>query len=174
MIRCARGLLLLLALGLAACAGYTTRVDYDRAVPLTEFTTYAWVLDDSAYQTLDQVRIKRTVDAGLAAKGMQRVALDQARLWVDMDYAVDRRYEVRSHMYGYYGWYPYWWGMEPDVYMQERDESTLTLLLINPATKAVVWTGQTVVRYYQDQPPAEREASLQEQVNVILQRFPPP
>lgn len=168
-----QALMILLALQLAGCASYSTRVDYDPAASLSGITTYAWVPHTGDYQSLDQVRIRRAADAALAGRGLTPVALEQAQVWVDLDYAVARRYEVRSTFYGFYGWHPYWWGMEPDVYLDERDESTLTLLLINPATKSVMWTGQSVVRYYEAQPPAEREASLQGQVNAILQRFPP-
>lgn len=167
-------LVAVLALALGGCAGFTTRVDFDPAANLKTLNTYAWVPHDGAYQTLDQTRIRRAVDAGLVSRGMTQVAEAEAGVWVDVDYALARRYEARSNFYGFYGWHPYWWAVEPDVRLEERDESTLTILLIDPASKAVVWTGQTVVRYYAAQPPAEREASLQAQVDAILQRFPRP
>lgn len=168
--------LLLLLAGLGACAGYTPKVDYDKTADFSHLQRYAWVPsdDDGAYQSLDQVRIRRAFEAGLQARDMQVVPLEQAQFLVDIDYAIDRRYDARTRFYGYYRWHPYWWGVEPDVYVQERDESKLTLLMIDPATKSVIWAGQSVLRYYQDKPPAERDASLRQQVDAILGQFPPP
>ena len=172
-----RTFLLAALLTLASCAPYTPRIDYDRKASFTGLTRYAWVPASAEqkedYQSLDQTRIRRAFSAGLAAKGMTEVPVEQAQVWVDIDYAIDRRYESRSSFYGYYGWHPYWWGMQPDYYVQERDESRLTLLMIDPATRAVIWAGQTVLRYYEEKRPEQRDASLKEQVDLILAQFPP-
>ena len=168
-------LLLALALLVAACASNTPRIDYDKTASFTDLTRFAWVPhQDEGYQSLDQVRIRRAFETGLTARGMQLVPVEQAQVLVDIDYSIDRRYDTRTNMYGYYRWHPYWWGMEPEVYVQERDESKLTLLMINPATKSVIWAGQSVIYYYRDKPPAERDVSLSQQVDAILGHFPPP
>lgn len=172
-----RSLLLSVLLILVSCAPYTPRIDYDRNATFKGLTRYAWVPDEGAhqvYKSLDQTRIQRAFSEGLAARGMTEVPVDQAQVWVDIDYAIDRRYETRSNFYGYYGWYPYWWGMQPGYYVEERDESRLTLLLIDPAKRAVIWAGQTVLRYYDEKAPVERDASLREQVDSILTQFPSP
>lgn len=172
-----RILLLLFIVGLAACSGISPKIDYDRSATFSDLKRYAWVPQDSAgkaYKSLDQARIHRAFDQGLQAKGMTEVPVDQAQVWVDIDYNIDRRYESRSAFYGYYRWHPYWWGMEPDYYLQERDESRLSLLMIDPATQSVIWAGQIVLPYYEEKPPAERDASLAQQVGQILTHFPPP
>lgn len=169
-------LIFLTMLALVGCASYSPRIDYDRAANFSDLQRFAWVPEQGAeggYQSLDQARIRRAFSAGLTAKGMTEVAVDEAQVWVDIDYAIDRRYEARSTFYGYYRWHPYWWGMEPDYYLQERDESRLVLLMIDPASRSVIWAGQTVLRYYEEKPPLERDASLREQVERILARFPP-
>lgn len=172
-----RILLLLFIAGLAACSGVSPKIDFDRNATFSELKRYAWVPDESsskAYKSLDQTRIHRAFDRGLQAKGMTEVPVDQAQVWVDIDYSIDRRYDTRTEFYGYYRWHPYWWGMEPDYYLQERDESRLSLLMIDPASRSVIWAGQTVLRYYEEKPPAERDASLAQQVDQILMHFPPP
>lgn len=172
-----RGILMVLAiLALAGCASDSPRIDYDRNADFSNLTRFAWVPEQgsqSGYRSLDQVRIRRAFSAGLAAKGLTEVPVEEAQVWVDIDYSIDRRYEVRTTFYGFYRWHPYWWGMEPDYYVQERDESRLTLLMIDPASRSVIWAGQTVMRYYEEKPPLERDASLREQVEQILARFPP-
>lgn len=172
-----RYLSIMVVLALTACSTYSPRIDYDRNASFGELTRFAWVPEDESptdYQSLDQARIRRAFAEGLKAKGMTEVPVDQAQVWVDIAYAIDRRYDARSPtFYGYYRWHPYWWGMEPDQYLEERDESRLSLLMIDPATRSVIWAGQTVLRYYQEKPPQERDASLKEQVDRILAHFPP-
>lgn len=181
-----RILLLLVLLGislwLASCTPYLTRVDYDPAAGLTGLKTYAWVPVETTstdpavsaqYQTLDQARLRRAFDEALATKEMQLVAASDAQVWVDLTYAIDRRYETRTVFYGFYDWHPYWWGMEPETRIDERDESRLSLIMINPQTRSVIWTGQATVRYYEELPPLERTQRLVEQVKAIMARFPP-
>lgn len=169
-------LLSLFVLLLAGCATYRPMVDYDHSFSFKGITTYAWVPQSGAgqdYQSLDQTRIRRAFEQALAARGLRPVALDQAQLWVDANYSINRRYETRTRFYGYYAWHPFWWGMEPDVYVEERDESRLNLLMIDPHTKSVVWAGQSAIRYYEELKSKERIDSLVEQVNAIMAQFPP-
>ena len=171
--------LLVLALWLGGCAPYQTRVDFDPAARLAELKTYAWVPADKSvaagdsYQSLDQVRLRRAFEDALAAKGLQPVAEAEAQVWVDLNYEIKRRYEAQTVYYGYYGWHPYWWGMEPDTRIDERDESRLSLIMISPQSRAVIWTGQATVRYYDDYPPKERNTRLVEQVQAVMEQFPP-
>ena len=171
-----RILWLLCTLFLASCTIYSPSIDYDRKASFTDLTRYAWAPEQQAspeYRTLDQGRIRRALDAALAARNMTETSADQAQVWVDFRYGINRRYEQRANFYGYYGWYPYWWGMQPDYRLEERDESRLTVMLVNPVSRAVIWTGETVLRYYHEQPPEQRDASLRAQVESILQHFPP-
>lgn len=171
-----RFLLLVMIWGLASCAAYSPLVDYDRKASFAGISRYAFAsaaAENDRSQSLDQVRIRRAVGEVLTAKGMTEVPLEQAQVWVDMGYDIDRRQDVRPNFYGYYGWSPYWWGMQPDYYLEERDESRLTLLIVDPASKQVIWSGQTVLRYYEEKPPQQRDASLKAQVDSILRHFPP-
>ncbi len=175
MLRAAAIVILLGLISIVGCAAYSPKIDYDKTANFNNLTLYAWVpTEDKSYQSLDQVRIRRAFEAGLQARGMAPAKPEQAQVLVDIDYSIDRRYETRTNFYGYYRWHPYWWGMEPEVYVQDRDESKLTLLMIDPASRAVIWAGQSVIQYYQDKPPEQRDASLRAQVDAILAHFPPP
>ncbi len=174
--------LLAIALWLAGCAPYLTRVDFDPSANLKDLQTFAWVPEPAAstdpaaspqYQSLDQARLRRALEEALAARGLHPVPASDAQVWVDLTYAIDRRYETRTVFYGFYDWHPYWWGMEPETRIDERDESRLSLILINPQTRSVIWTGQSTVRYYEELPPLERTRRLVEQVQAIMARFPP-
>ena len=176
LIRLLKVLPLLLVFLLAGCAGEPPRVDYDHAFQFEGVHTYAWVPQpkpSDTYESLDQTRIRRAFEAQLAAKGLKLVRADKAQIWVDATYNINRRYDTRTNFYGYYGWHPFWWGMEPAVYVEERDESRLSLMMIDPKTRSVVWVGQSVIRYYEELKSQDRIKSLDEQVSAIMAHFPP-
>lgn len=170
--------LLLVVLWLGGCTPYLTQVDYDPNASLQTVRTYAWAPASAtaaapAYQSLDQSRLRQAFAAALAGKGLTPVPAAEAQVWVDLTYRIDRRYETQALYYGYYNWHPWWWGMEPETRLDERDESWLSLVIIDPASRSVIWAGQSTVRYYEALPPDERRQRLEEQVQALLARFPP-
>ncbi len=94
---------LILTSGLAGCAPLEVDFDYDPAADFSTLRAYAWmpfpeksVSDPRFDTTLFEARIRHTVDARLASKGYQKVAVDGADFLVAYHTAVERKQEVET------------------------------------------------------------------------------
>jgi hypothetical protein len=168
----------LLAVG---CSSISVRHDFDTQADFTAYQTYAWlqqpttaVGDAEAAQrtnTLLDKRIKRAVDAELAAKGMKPSA-ENPDLLVIYHTGLDRKVDVQDWGYSYPR-YPYggWYGGQVDVY--EYDEGTLIVDLIDAESDQLVWRGTATKVIDETASPEKREANLNEVVTRLFADYPP-
>jgi hypothetical protein len=168
----------LLAVG---CSSISVRHDFDTQADFTGYQTYAWlqqpttaVGDAKAAQrtnTLLDKRIRRAVDAQLAAKGMKPSAEDPDLL-VIYHMGLDRKVDVQDWGYSYPR-YPYggWYGGQVDVY--EYDEGTLIVDLIDAESDQLVWRGTATKVIDETASPEKREANLNEVVTRLFADYPP-
>lgn len=176
---------------LGACSTLEISTDYDPAARFSNMKRYAWLpepqkktgdprIDDN---TLLQQRIRRAVDAELAAKGYTRADAD-ADFLVGYHVSLDKRRSVQV-LNDYYGYGPGWgyrYGSvyrplgyvgPPETYVYEYEQGTLILDIVNPADRALMWRGAARDEVHFQNTPEESEAQIREAVKAMLERFPP-
>jgi len=154
---------------LAGCApSITVRTDYH---PGTNFSAYRTVSISDAKTELDPFiaeRIRRAVEAQLAAKGITRVPSDG-------DLSVHAHVRMRTDTtvgvwsggwgYGYYG------GNQVDV--RNVRVGTLVVDLVDRAKGEAVWRGIAEGTVDQSATPQESEEHINAAIAKIFQYFPP-
>ncbi|WP_083232511.1 DUF4136 domain-containing protein [Endozoicomonas atrinae] len=177
-------IVVLLTVVLAGCASQKVDWDYDTERSLTGLTTYRWIEPTQESQKLgyqfealmDQ-RVHNAVDGVLQTRGFQRVDSDKA----DVDFLVNyiasqktRREERQVTTSFGYGFSPWGLGVSTDSRVQEYEEGSLIIDIIDPETKQVVWRGRSRARIQEDLSPEQRTARINEAVAKILEGFPRP
>jgi hypothetical protein len=177
--------LLLFVSALAGCAPFTVRSDYDPQATFTGLHTYEWSLrskdlsaaprDPRIDNDLTDSRVRRAVDAALAEKGYVLAKPAPPDFRVSYYIAIEPKLDVTAipATYGYgLGWYgaPGY----SDVYVDQYEQGTLFLDVIDPKTNAMVWRGSASARVTPDLTPEEREKRINDAVRAILAKFPPP
>lgn len=152
---------LVVSVMLAACAtGPTIRSDANPAVDLRSFETFAFfsplATDQAGYQTILTARLKDATRRNLEAKGF-RYSEAEPDLLVNFFVNVEDRQEIRTtpapppppmgyygYRTGYYGgWGGYYGGFgATEIQTINYQEGTLTIDLVDPAGKVLVWQGQ--------------------------------
>lgn len=177
-----------LAVVLAGCASQKVDWDYDTERLLTGMTAYRWIepaLDERAdsqklgyqFEALMDQRVHNAVDGVLQTRGFQRVDSDKT----DVDFLVNyitsqktRREERQVTTSFGYGFSPWGLGVSTDSRVQEYEEGSLIIDIIDPETKQVVWRGRSRARIQDDLSPERRTARINEAVAKILEGFPRP
>jgi hypothetical protein len=179
---CRPALLSLVAVALAGCATQVAvSVDHDRSANFAALRTYAWrpgampgVGDPGFDSTLLDMRVRGAVDRVLAAKGYRQATPGTAADFLVGYYAVVRQktsFQTVNRRYGYHlgprgGWSP--------TYAQDYDQGTLLIDVIDPATMNLLWRGAGTGVVDPDASPEKRERRINEAVDAILAKFPPP
>jgi hypothetical protein len=151
----------LLALLAAGCSSLRVRSDWDHEFSFADLHTYSWAQSKESAAAermsfLDR-RIKRAVDAELAAKGFERRDSGGDFLMV---YTAKVRDRTEVHRYA-----P-WYGVD----VRRYKEGTLVLGAVDRGRNEVVWTGwaEGIVSDSGQSEEAVREACAK-----ILEGFPP-
>lgn len=172
---------------LSACAsGPRVAVDRDPAVEVAQFRTFGFFsplgTDRGGYQTLLSERLKNAARAGLESLGYV-YAETNPDLLVNFGARTDERIEVTTFpgavpppYFGYYGYrsgyYGGWYGYSDRTVVDQYKEGTISLDVVDAATKRLVWEGVAVGRMGRD---AQKDpaATVTAAVNAILAKFPP-
>jgi hypothetical protein len=175
-----------LATALALCAALacsTLRVsdDYDPDVDFASYHTYAWLPDQPGItgrprldSPLVRERIRKAIDAGLAAKGYRESAQSPDFL-VRYDLTAERRVDVSTYDTPYYTRYGYRMTL-PETVVREYDEGSLIIDVADAHQKRVVWRGIGQARLRGENAPtdpAQVQERVNEVVNAVLAKFPP-
>ena len=175
-------------LGLLAaggCSGLKVLSDYDPGVDFAAVKTYAWHVDPTPNppgapmaDDLLMQRVVRAVDDRLAAKGLRLVSRQDADVLVTYYVSIEQKLRVDTFDYGYgYGWYGGYGrgtaGVYRDTRVEQYEEGTLLLDLIDPESMQLIWRGSATGRIRNDSTPEQREQRVREAVDAILARFPP-
>ncbi|MFZ0131065.1 MAG: DUF4136 domain-containing protein [Desulfobacterales bacterium] len=138
---------------------YDTSYDYDIRVDFTAMRSYAWLpLPVTATITpLNADRVKYFVETRLSFKDYT-VSLSKP------DFLIEPMVDSTSQIDTTGG---------PDDYGLYR-ETRLSLTFVLPASRNVIWRGETRVRVNQGLSPQEKDQLIMTAVDDILQNFPPP
>lgn len=171
---------LLLAL-LAGCSGIKVNSDYDPAVDFASLRNYAWLPrapegtgDPRLDSSLLNDRIERAIDDSLRAKGLTKVAAEQADFFVTFHIGIDQKLDVTTipTTYGYYGrWGGFYGGTETRV--DQYEQGTLLIDFVDQGKDDLLWRGSGQTRISEHRSPEDREKRVREVVEAILGQFPP-
>lgn len=175
-------------LAACGCSSLSVSYDYDTAADFSQYKTYAWLeskgkgpSDPRIDNDLLDGRVRRSVDAELALKGLTKAPETEADLLVGYHVTLEEKIEVSTvdSTYGYGrgpGWrygYGGWYGA-PETRAYHYDEGTLLLDLVDRKTERLVWRGSATDRVELELHPEEREEGLRAAVKAMLAGFPPP
>jgi hypothetical protein len=171
------GLILSLTLLLAACSGISTSTDYDPAANFSSYGTYAWTSSGGAStDDLTNTRIKSSVDAALAAKGLSKVD-SGGDLAVSYQVTTADRTTYNTINTGWGGGYRYGWGGAgmgmTTTTEQNYMEGTIILAMFDEGTKNLVWKGTASDTIDPGKSPDERAKHIQSAIDKMLKDFPP-
>jgi len=158
--------------------------DYDPTADFSNIRTYQWAQrttsgddDPRVYNDITMRKVKYAVDQALEAKGMRMVS-NNPDVYVAWHGAINGKMSLQtvSSNYGYgYGWYGYGgMGMGTSTtYVNEWDEGTLLVDIIEGRKKELIWRGSAQAELKKRQDPQEGQAYLNDVVVKMLAGFPP-
>lgn len=174
---------LLGSLALAACSGVTYSRDYDPTASFSDYRSYTWAErtptgddDPHVYNDIVKSRVRSAVDQALAAKGYQKVA-SNPHFYVAWHGAIEGRMStttIHDH-YGYgWGWYGPGMGVSTSrTYVNEWDEGTLLIDIIDASSDELVWRGSAQAEVNRTRSASDDQRRLNEIVAKLLEPFPP-
>ncbi len=154
--------------------------DYDPGVDFASYETFAWAErtpsgddDPRVYNRVTMQRVRTAVERALRAKGFQQVE-SEPDFYVAWHGAIEGRMStqtINSH-YGYgWGWYG---GMGvSNTYVNEWDEGTLLVDIVDAASNDLVWRGTATGTIEETRTPEEAQAELDLATRELLRDFPP-
>jgi hypothetical protein len=168
-----------------ACSGIKVDCDYDPSANFAPLRTWAWLPDagKSGDPRLDNAlidsRIRKAVEAELAAKGFTLVASKTPDFQVTYHVSIEGKLDVdtiyRDYPGGGYGRYGYrrgGWG-QTETRVREYDEGTLLIDVLQAGSGALLWRGSGVATVREESSPEKRTERINTAVHKILERFPP-
>jgi hypothetical protein len=138
---------------------YDTAYDYDIRADFTAMRHYAWLPFPltATITALNADRVKYFIDVALSSRGF--TASEGLP-----DFLIDPMVDAMSQIDTTGG---------PAEYGLYR-EGVLTLKFLLPASRQVVWWGETRARINPGLSPREKDDVIKAAVDVILENFPPP
>jgi len=176
-------LLLGITLFLTACKS-TPNFDFDDSVNFSDIKTYAWIVeskpanDGQEYfkSDINNKRIVNAIERDLQAKGLRKVAPNEANVLVNYYTAVNVKEEQNistTHPY-YYRFGPRYFGHYMNFNNTQRSykEGALVIDFIN-AKEELIWRGSNETRLTEKSTPQKRLEQVNKAVTDILLNFPP-
>jgi uncharacterized protein DUF4136 len=174
----ALGLCLVLtpALAMAQKVSY----DFDKTANFGSFKTYAQKDGTKVGQPLIDDRIVAAIDAGLAAKGLQKVDANPD-VFVIYHVAFDKEKDISTFSSGYgggygaygYGWGGGWGGGTTTTQVRDILVGTLVIDVADAKKGQVVWRGMGVKEVNTQAKPEKRDKSITNAVTKIFKNYPP-
>ncbi len=174
------GALCVVAATVGCSSSITINHDFDPDADFTRFKTYAWiaqpasVVGDAAAvrqsNTLLDKRIKEAVDRELAKEGLT-IDANVPDLVVAYHTGVENKVDVTDwgYTYGsYYYGYP-----RRDVTVDQYQQGTLIVDLIEQKTMELVWRGSAEATLAENPTPEKMEQRINQAVGMMFQKYPP-
>ncbi len=162
---------------LVGCSGVSVDSDFDPSADFSSLTTYRWLStkasgDPALDSGLLQERIRRSVDAAMSAKGYRRSDGGSTDFCVASHVSKQSKVDVETIPagFGYVGWGG---GLGTETEVDQYEEGTLMIDVIDGAGKKLLWRGTGKTRIASVGSPAARDKEVAEVVNAILAKFPP-
>jgi hypothetical protein len=136
---------------------------FDDTADFSKFKTYKWVYFKSVapIDNLTDEQIKAAVDAGLAQKGLTKVDVDTADLFIG--YQTNERIEEKFSKLAT-------WDESPlTIY-----EGELAIDMYTPANHNLVWRGIASKTLDPKAKPEKRQKNLDKAVAKLMKNYPPP
>ncbi|WP_211824911.1 DUF4136 domain-containing protein [Kistimonas asteriae] len=170
---------LLLSLVLVACSSIKVDRDFDPGYQYTSLSRYAWLpqtdnKDDYDKDSLQDRRIRAAVEHTLTEQGYQQVSPDQADFLVHY-FTGSKTRRDESHVTVGMGYHTLPWSMgaRTETRVRDYEEGQLTLDIIDPASRQLIWRGVAKRRLPETSTPEKRTVYIQEAVQETLAAFPP-
>lgn len=166
---------------LAGCSSVSVVRDYDTSVDFSALHSFAWEFAEQPKtgnpridNDLIDERVRSAVAAQLSAKGFVSAGREAAdfRVAYFIDYkqrlsANTVSFGVGSGGYGRYG------GVGYNTAINDYEEGSLTIDIIDPATGKTIWRGIGRRTVYEGNSPARMTKVVNGSVAKILAKFPP-
>ena len=187
-----RCLALAAAVMLAACTtAPDVRATYDQAVNFAQYRTFGFwekpATDGAGYESLTTQRLKAATRREMESRGYAYAGQD-ADLLVNFGTDVAQRTRVHSYPGGYYGypwgwgggWYGYGYGYGCcgwgawggwNTYVDQYDEGTLNIDVVDDRRKQLVWAGSATARI-SDKMRDNQAQALDDAVREIFLKYP--
>lgn len=180
---------LLLLLSSSSVTMAKVESDWNSAVNFKNLKTYQWLTESEQQinemktnQILLNEDVQPAVDSELAKKGFKKINTGAPDFWISY-YATVKDKLAQAKMDAPYMAPPPQPSVDgSDWYANMRttqtvttkyEEGTLLILMMDPATKKLIWYGLTKDVVNPSQTPKAREAKIQTAVKQILAKFPP-
>ena len=170
---------LLLSLVMVACSSIKVDRDFDPGYQFTTLSRYAWLpqadnKDDYDKDSLQDKRIRAAADQTLATQGYQQVHPEQADFLIHyFTGSKTRRDETHVTVGMGYHTLPWTMGARTETRVRDYEEGQLTLDIIDPNSRQLIWRGVAKRRLPETSTPEKRTAFIQEAVQETLKDFPP-
>ena len=159
-----------------------THADYDETVDFAQYRSFAFFdkvgTDEADYESLTTRHLKASTRRELEARGY-RYTESTPDLLVNFNASVTQQTRVHSapmpfyggyYGYGYPGYYGIWGGYYAP-YVDQYDEGTLKIDIVDARRKRLVWEGVTVGRVT-DKARKDRSAAIDAAVRDMFTQFP--
>ena len=128
---------------LGACSSIKVATDYDTTTDFTKYKTFAFYkkgIDKVEISDLDKRRILKGIEAELIARGYTKS--ENPDLLVSIFAKSRQKVNVYNdnYMFGW-GWYPFYYGPNSGVRIDEYTEGTLFIDFIDAEKKQLAWQG---------------------------------
>jgi hypothetical protein len=163
--------ILLPVLVLTGCFGLSTKSDFDRSIDFTQYRTFGFIedlADDQGGKIGDDVivgHIKNSIEKELTAKGMEKVAADDADMLVA--YHVIHRNRVAIDTYGYR--YDPWSYVDVNRYIA----GMAVIDLVDNESRETVWRGIANDVVSENKERDSDPERIDYIINKILKKYPP-
>jgi hypothetical protein len=164
----------------SACAPFHVQSDWDPQADFSTLRTWDW-LDQAEEEPghpllqspLLHDRIRRAVEDELARRGHPKAVDAAPDFRVGYHLSLEQKLDVytidRTYGYGRFGTWTY-----PETYVDEYQEGTLILDVVDARRRKLAWRGWASRPIYEQPSPEESERNVREAVAAILAKFPPP
>ena len=159
---------------ISCSAVYNVSYDVDDNFNSAQFSTYDWlpIPDDANINNIDEVRIKKTVNAELQAKGLELTSENPNFLIAA--YIVTKE-KLRITEWGYPFFYSHRFHHRSRfIEYHQYEEGTFILNFIESLSKKLIWHGAAKVALEYADTPEKRDVLIEEAMQKILQNYPPP
>jgi hypothetical protein len=163
-----------------ACATFHVESDWDPEADFSTLRTWDWL--DQAEQEpghpllrspLLHERIRRAVEDELVRRGHPKATGGRPDFRVGYHLSLEQKLDVytidRTYGYGRFGAWTY-----PETHVNEYQEGTLILDVVDARRGKLAWRGWASRPVYEQPSPEESERNAREAVAAILEKFPPP
>jgi hypothetical protein len=172
----------LLFTGIRPVRGQDVRYNFDSSANFAAFKTYKWVEikgADRPNQLVDK-QIRDALDAGLAAKGLEKTDLDSADLYIAYQTAIGSEKQFTSYNTGWGygpGWGGGWYGGGMGG-MTTGSTSTiyigqLVVDMYESSKRDLVWRGTASKTIDSKAKPEKQQKNLRKAVEKLLKNYPP-